>query len=261
MAIDQLGPTVVDTFDAWAERTPEAPAVEWAGQVITYAGVRDASLHVSKALLSAGAGPGDKIPVLSQMSVELIPSILGVLRVGACYAPIDLAAWSRARVESTLEDLSPGVAIVTAKTDTKALSKVVQFREQWLSSSVDGADEVHDRLSAIRRSLDRKALVYVTFTSGTTGKPKGVMIYHRSLHQWATLTAGNSFDTAPGERVLLAFSVSFDGKHFKPNPSAYHANQVTLSKSMCRNNLVYNHPGRDTGDGHMVDIPGSRHNL
>ncbi|RDW58848.1 hypothetical protein BP6252_13324 [Coleophoma cylindrospora] len=210
MAINHLETTVVDLFDAWATRTPDATAVEWNGQKLTYAGLRDASLHVSKALLSVGVGSGDMIPILSQMSLELLPSILGVLRVGACYVPIDMAAWSRARIHATLEDISPQVAIATGQPDTQRVPVIVFFQERWLQSSFDDTDDTCSQLNTIRRSLDTKALVYVTFTSGTTGKPKGVMIYHQALYQFATVTTGDSLQTAPGERVLLAFSISFD---------------------------------------------------
>ncbi|KAI3190941.1 hypothetical protein CBS147311_9683 [Penicillium roqueforti] len=202
--------TVVDLVDAWATRTPEATAVEWNGQRLSYAGLRDASLHVSQALLSVGAGPGDKIPILSQMSLELLPAILGVLRVGACYVPIDMAAWSKARIDGTLEDISPRVAIATSQPDTQRVPVIVFFQEQWLQSSFDNMNDTCSQLDAIRRGLDTNALVYVTFTSGTTGKPKGVMIYHQALYQFVSLTGGDCFNTAPGERVLLAFSISFD---------------------------------------------------
>ncbi|KAF7563692.1 hypothetical protein G7046_g481 [Stylonectria norvegica] len=210
MAIDHLETTVVDLFDAWATRTPDATAIEWKGQRLTYASLRDASLHVSKALLSTGVGIGDRIPILSQMSLELLPAILGVLRVGACYVPIDLAAWSKARIDATIEDISPQVAIATSQPDTQRVPVIVFFQERWLHTSFDKTDDTFSQLDNIRRRLDIKALVYVTFTSGTTGKPKGVMVYHRALYQFAALTAGDALNTNPGERVLLAFSISFD---------------------------------------------------
>ncbi|PYH37619.1 acetyl-CoA synthetase-like protein [Aspergillus neoniger CBS 115656] len=202
--------TVVDLVDAWATCTPEATAVEWNGQRLSYAGLRDASLHVSQALLSVGAGPGDKIPIFSQVSLELLPAILGVLRVGACYVPIDMAAWSNARIDATLKDISPRVGIATSQTDTQRVPVIVFFQEPWLQSSFDNMNDTCSQLDAIRRGLDTNALVYITFTSGTTGKPKGVMIYYQALSKFVSLTGGDCFNTAPGERVLLAFSISFD---------------------------------------------------
>lgn len=212
MAIDHLETTVVDLFDAWAAKTPEATAVEWNGQRITYAQLRNASLHVSKALLSAGVKPGDMVPILSQMSLELVPAVLGVLRVGACYVAIDTEAWSKARIDATLEDISPQVAIATSPPDTQRVPTIVSFQEQWLQLAFDNMDKTCSQLDSIRRSLDTKALVYVCFTSGTTGKPKGVMIYHQALNRFVALSTGDSLEAVPGERVLLAFSISFDGK-------------------------------------------------
>ncbi|KAF3480033.1 uncharacterized protein GIQ15_07009 [Arthroderma uncinatum] len=210
MAIDHLETTVVDLFDAWATRTPEATAVEWNGQRLTFARLRDASLHVSKALLSVGVRSGDMIPILSRMSLELVPAILGVLRVGACYIPVDMEAWSKARIDATLRDISPQVVIGTSQLDTRGVPAVVYFQERWLQSSFDDEDDTLSQLDAIRRSLNTKALVYVMFTSGTTGKPKGVMIYHQALSLFATLATDNTNNTVPGDRVLLAICISFD---------------------------------------------------
>lgn len=218
MAINFLQTTVVDLFDDWAKSTPEAAAVEWHGQTLDYARVRDASLHVSKALLASGVGPGDKIPIISQMSLELVPSILGVLRTGACYVPVDLAGWSKARVDATVEDLSPPVVLATSKLEPHGFPDIIRFEEQWLRSSFDDT-ETDRQLEVIRRNLDTKALIYVTFTSGTTGKPKGVMIYHQALHRFVAQTHGDSLVLTPGERMMTAFSISFDGKPCSTTPS------------------------------------------
>lgn len=213
MTIEHLQKNVVDFFDQWADATPEAAAVEWNGQILDYAHVRNASLYVSRALLSSGVEPNDMIPVASQMSLELVPSILGVLRTGACYVPVDLAGWSKTRIESTIEDVSPRVVLATSKPSPQVLPDTVHFEEQWLWSSFDDV-ETCSQLDAIRQNLDTKALVYVTFTSGTTGKPKGVMIYHKALHRFVSQTHGDSLILTPGERMMTAFSISFDGKPF-----------------------------------------------
>lgn len=147
------------------------------------------------------------------MSLELLPAILGVLRVGASYVPIDMAACSKARMEGTIEDISPRVAIATRSfPEIRNVPVILFFQEHWLRSPFTDMADTSSQLNDIRQSLETKALVYVTFTSGTTGKPKGVMVYHQSLYQWATLTTGDCFNTNSGERVLLAFSISFDGK-------------------------------------------------
>jgi non-ribosomal peptide synthetase component F len=219
MAIDYLETTVVDMFGVWARTTPEATAVEWNGSRLTFAGLRNASLHVSKALLSVGAGPGDKIPILSQMSIELIPAILGVLRVGACYVPIDMEVWSKTRIDATLEDISPQVAVATDRSDTRRVPVIVFFQQKWLHLAFDDASGTLSQLDTIRQNLNSKTLVYVTFTSGTTGKPKGVMIYHKALSLFAALKTNNTNNTEPGERVLLGSCISFDGKfHLMPDP-------------------------------------------
>ena len=98
-----LDGTVVDLFDAWAAREPDRHAAELQGETLTYGELRNASLHVSRALMDAGVFPGAKIPLLTQMSLEMLPAVIGILRVGACYAPMDVAMWSGERVQSALD--------------------------------------------------------------------------------------------------------------------------------------------------------------
>lgn len=255
MATEHLETTVVDLFDTWATRTPEATVVEYNGQTLTFAEIRNASFHVSKALLSKGVRSGDKIPILSQMSLELLPAILGVLRVGGCYVPIDIASWSKARIDATIEEISPQVAIATVQPDTHRVPVIVLFQKHWLRSPFHDMDDMHSHLDTIRRSLDTNALVYITFTSGTTGKPKGVMIYHRALikyhqalHELSVPRTDATPKLKPGDRVLLAFSISFDGES-QNYPRYQHFPVAKNHYSMCCHYLANNHRGRSLGHG------------
>ncbi|KAJ4308854.1 hypothetical protein N0V94_009184 [Neodidymelliopsis sp. IMI 364377] len=151
MATEYLETTVVDLFDTWATRTPEATVVEYNGQTLTFAEIRNASFHVSKALLSKGVRSGDKIPILSQMSLELLPAILGVLRIGGCYVPIDIASWSKARIDATIEEISPQVAIATVQPDTHRVPVIVLFQKHWLRSPFHDMDDMRSHLDTIRR--------------------------------------------------------------------------------------------------------------
>jgi non-ribosomal peptide synthetase component F len=90
--------TQIDILDGWAARAPSRIAAEFNGQTITYIQLRSASLHVSRALLSAGVRPCDRVPLLTEMLLAMFPAVIGILRIGACFAPMDIQAWSHSRI-------------------------------------------------------------------------------------------------------------------------------------------------------------------
>ncbi|KAJ5752421.1 hypothetical protein N7520_009338 [Penicillium odoratum] len=209
-----LEATIVDQFDDWVSQIPNSVAVEWKGQHLTYEELQTASLRVARALLAAGVKPYDRVAVLTDMSLEMLPSILGTLRTGAAYVPIDVAAWSRSRIEATLFELSSPFAIVTTPVPGLALPEsTIYFQKQWLRSPLGNAAQLTAQLEALRHDFKDDLLSWIIFTSGTTGKPKGVMVYHRAIHALAiSFDHSDYLETALGKeiRVMLAFSVAFD---------------------------------------------------
>ncbi|ORX91634.1 putative nonribosomal peptide synthase [Clohesyomyces aquaticus] len=215
-ASEPLKATILKVVDDWAAKRPSGIAAEFEGETITYAELRTASLHVSRALLSAGVHPGDRVPLLTDMSLEMIPALVGILRVGACFAPMDVAAWGRTRIEQALSELSAPTALVTGHCPGLQLPIItVNFQKQWLRQSLEDTDGLFARLGAIRSGLRPDHLAWIIFTSGTTGKPKGVMVCHRGIQ--ALLPEFLDYDNlepeveARGVQCLLAASVAFDG--------------------------------------------------
>ncbi|GFF55780.1 LOW QUALITY PROTEIN: nonribosomal peptide synthetase 5 [Aspergillus udagawae] len=211
---EPLEGTVVDLFDEWAEKYPERVAAEWQGESLTYGALRNASLHVSRALLLAGVQPRARVPLLTQMSLEMLPAVIGILRVGACYAPMDVATWSRVRIEAALSELASSVAVITSPCPGLQLPVItVNFQREWLVSSPSDKDGLRVELEARRSGMRAGDLAWIIFTSGTTGKPKGVMVYHRGIYAVCTVQHSKELEDAAeqGGRCLLAFSIAFDG--------------------------------------------------
>ncbi|KAI2628685.1 putative nonribosomal peptide synthase [Hypoxylon sp. NC1633] len=211
MPIATLETSVVDLVDQWTAKTPSANAAEWQGEVLTYAELRDASLYVSNVLLSAGVVPGTKVPLLTEMSLEMLPAIIGILRTGASYVPIDVAAWSKERIYAALEAVSSPVVLATSSVDDLQPPSTICFQSEWLHLAFDADVNLFRQLDTIRDELRPEDLAYVIFTSGTTGRPKGVMVPHRAIHNLVSLKEGDVIKTTPGKRILLTFSIAFDG--------------------------------------------------
>ncbi|KAF7170626.1 hypothetical protein CNMCM5623_002997 [Aspergillus felis] len=185
---EPLDGTVVDLFDQWAEKPPERVAAEWQGESLTYGALRDASLHVSRALLLAGVLPRARVLLLTQMSLEMLPAVIGILRVGACYVPMDVAPRSRVRrIEIALSELATPVAVVT-----KGMACLVTIGQGGATSGAGGR----------RSGMLAEDLAWIIFTSGTTGKSKGVMVYDRGTYAVCTVQHSKELKDAAEQGVV-----------------------------------------------------------
>ncbi len=176
------GPTLHGLFAAQAARTPEAIAVVAADRSMTYAEIERESARVARRLRARGVGPGVPVAVSLERTAEMVPALLGVLRTGGFYVPLD-PAWPAARSAAILASLG-------------------------VTHHLDGFLDEGDEKDGPEIS-DPEALAYVIFTSGSTGQPKGVMMQHRpvaNLIGWVNRT----FGVGPGDRLLFVTSLAFD---------------------------------------------------
>ena len=162
-------------FAAQVARTPGAVALSCEGVSMTYRELEEAANRVAHLLADRGVGPGGCVALLSERSARAVVAILGVLKTGAAYVPID-PGWPAARIGFMLADAAPTVAVTT--TD--------------LRSRLDGADlaviDINDpRIDSYPGTgLPGPApedIAYLIYTSGTTGVPKGVAITHHNVTQ------------------------------------------------------------------------------
>ncbi len=184
-------------FAARAKTSPGAPALEWDGGRLTYAELDRRSDALAARLRGLGVGPEVLVGLAVERSPEMAVALLGVLKAGGAYLPLD-PAYPEARREFMIEDA--GVALVLENKDLKD-NKDLRDEESLSMASLLS-------LSSLP-SLDSAHPAYVIYTSGSTGKPKGVVVEHRSL---AAYTAGaiGAFSLTPEDRVLQFASISFD---------------------------------------------------
>ncbi|HEX5715319.1 MAG TPA: amino acid adenylation domain-containing protein, partial [Thermoanaerobaculia bacterium] len=175
-------------FRLWAERAPDALAVEWDGGRLTYGELARRADGLVSRLRAQGVGPETVVALRLERSPELVTAVLAVLEAGGAYLPIDPAN-PEERVRWILED-SGALTELTAETLTPLpLSR----GGGWEGGSGDGGEE----------------LAYVIYTSGSTGTPKGTELRHRGLSNliaWHRRT----FGLGPSDRTTLVSSPGFD---------------------------------------------------
>ncbi|MEV6766970.1 AMP-binding protein, partial [Streptomyces sp. NPDC051105] len=199
------GVTVPGLFAAQVARTPDAVALVDGDRRWTYRELDGAAAVVAARLGATGVGPGRVVGVCSGRQSEMVAGLLGVLRAGAAYVPLDLS-YPVERLAFMLED--SGADVVVAGTDVPT---ALSDRRTTIAIARDGALEENpaDASGAPEGPAAGPAgpddLAYVIYTSGSTGQPKGVEITHANL-------AGMLHELRPclGSQVLLLASLTFD---------------------------------------------------
>ncbi|MFD7456446.1 MULTISPECIES: non-ribosomal peptide synthetase [unclassified Streptomyces] len=196
--------TLPGLFEAQAARTPDAPAVRHGGEHLTYAELNALANGVAREVTGLGVGPEDLVAVALPPSLRLPAALLGVLKAGAAYLPVD-PGYPADRIAAMLDDAAPALLLTTEDT--------VQGRDEFGTAPRLLADTVAP--VSVNPSDDRRTAplrphhpAYVIYTSGSTGRPKGVVVEQRNLVDYLEW-AGGSYPSARGS-ALLHSSVSFD---------------------------------------------------
>nr|WP_282601189.1 non-ribosomal peptide synthetase [Ralstonia pseudosolanacearum] len=193
--------TIHGLFEAQVRRTPEAVAVEHEGQQVSYAELNARANRVAHALIGLGVGPDARVGLCAERSVELVVGLLGILKAGGGYVPLD-PSYPQDRLAYMLEDSAP--VAVLAQSNTREQLGMLSVPVLDLASPLEEAE--HDPQI---ESLTPHHLAYVIYTSGSTGRPKGVMIEHRNTVNFLAWAA-HAFPPASLARTLFSTSLNFD---------------------------------------------------
>jgi amino acid adenylation domain-containing protein len=195
---------VHELFEAQVTGTPEAIAVEFQGERVTYRELNSRANQLANYLRQNGVGPEMLVGICIERSVEMLVAILGVLKAGGGYLPLD-SKYPRERIAFMVEDA--GVSIIL--TQQQLIPDLPNERARLVA--IDAAWETIAKQSAENLNVPVQAgnLALLLYTSGSTGNPKGVMIEHRSLAHY-TSVAATEYKMTAGDRVLQFASLSFD---------------------------------------------------
>jgi amino acid adenylation domain-containing protein len=191
-------------FEFQVKRTPDAVAVVFEGEHLTYQELNHRANQLAHYLRTLGVGPEVLVGICMKRPLEMIVGLLGILKAGGAYVPLD-PAYPQERLAFMLQDAQTPV-LLTQKRLMSLLpehgAKVVCLDADWKAIALESEENPVCGVTPDN-------LAYVIYTSGSTGKPKGVLVAHRSLCNLAKVQV-KSFDVQPKSRVLQFASLSFD---------------------------------------------------
>jgi amino acid adenylation domain-containing protein len=200
-------------FAAQAEQTPDAVAVTYAGEKLTYAELNRRANQLAHHLQALEVKPETLVGICVERSIEMMVGLLGIFKAGGAYLPLDptypperlvfMLSDAQALVLLTQERLKPKLLPVSdAPDDGNSGPRVLCLDTDWpligqAPAHTPASDVVSDNLA------------YVIYTSGSTGKPKGVMISHRGLLNYLSWCV-KTYDVAAGQGAPVHSSLGFD---------------------------------------------------
>ncbi|ADI12767.1 putative non-ribosomal synthetase (OzmL) [Streptomyces bingchenggensis BCW-1] len=201
---DGGGSCLHDLIAAQALRTPDAPALVFGGERLTYAELDSRSNRLARWLRRRGAGPERFVAVCAERSLELVVALLGVVKAGAAYVPVD-PAYPVRRQEFMLADADPAILLtqehlVPVLPSTRA--DVIAIDTRW--TEIAGESD-----APVEHGADPDTLAYMIYTSGSTGRPKGVLNTHRGIVN-RLLWMQDRYRLDSSDRVLQKTPFSFD---------------------------------------------------
>ncbi len=201
--------TVIDRLWSVAAAAPDAVAVSSGGAQVSYGELARRAEALARRLAALGAaGPGAVVGLCLERSIELVAAVIGVLRAGAVYLPLD-PAQPAARQALVLGDARPAVVVA----DAAGRGPVAEaLAAAGVEAVVLGAAEALRPAAGAASPLPPPSPgdpAYVLYTSGSTGRPKGVRVGHREVARLLTSTSG-WFDFGPRDVWTLFHSYTFD---------------------------------------------------
>ncbi|HEX8903564.1 MAG TPA: amino acid adenylation domain-containing protein, partial [Longimicrobiaceae bacterium] len=202
------GATLHKRFDAWVRERPEADALVWGDLRLSYAEVAAHANRLARHLRAQGVGPESRVGVLLERGPELIVSLLGIIKAGGCYVPLD-PGYPPGRLALMLADCGARVLL----TRGEVAPELGDGDRRIVRLDADADTIASEPAEAPESGVAPGNLAYIVYTSGSTGKPKGVMVAHREVVQLVVET--DFVALGPGDRIAQASNPSFDALTFE----------------------------------------------
>jgi amino acid adenylation domain-containing protein len=199
-----------DLFAEVVARTPDAPAMTYGAQRLTYRELDRVTNSLAIRLRELGGGPGTLVALRIDRDPCVVVGMLATVKAGAGYLPLDLAHPS-SRLRAMVADAGPCALLVRSiAEDPGGLELPVIAVSEYLNCSVQ---ENADYDARVDSGVGPEDLAYVMYTSGSSGAPKGTCITHRNVVRLVRDTDYVSFE--PGDRVAQISNPGFDAATFE----------------------------------------------
>jgi amino acid adenylation domain-containing protein len=196
--------SISELVDRRAAETPDAPAVRCRGETLTYRELSERSSRLAHELRERGVGPERLVGVCLERSPDAIVALLGILKAGAAYVPVDVDNPAE-RIAFILADARPALVI----TRGEMVTRLPETRPATLYVDRDGDRIARHPDAPPPCCAGPENLAYVLYTSGSTGRPKGVAVERRSLLDYV-LHAARAYEADRGSGAPLHSPLGFD---------------------------------------------------
>lgn len=189
--------TIAQLFSFQAAKTPEKTALELNDQVLTYRQLDELSDRVADNLYNRCSVQNPIIPICINRSFDMIIGILGIIKSGAAYVPID-PSYPTTRIKYILDDIKAEFTLTNTACRNVVPGEVVLLDQPFTTNA-----------QISKEAASSSDLLYVIYTSGSTGAPKGVMVENRSLHSYIHAQT-EYFKIGEADKILQFSNYSFD---------------------------------------------------
>jgi amino acid adenylation domain-containing protein len=192
-----------ELFERQVELTPNAPALVFDKQTLTYSELNSRANQLAQHLRKLGVGPEELVAICMERTPLMIIGLLGILKAGGAFVPLD-PVYPPERLRFMLEDAA-ATLIITQRN----LQSTIPARKEKIICLDDLESIGHESREPPNAGAFAENLAYVIYTSGSTGKPKGVAIQHRSVAALVNWASG-VFSPEELKGVLASTSICFD---------------------------------------------------
>lgn len=214
--------TILDIFDKQVKSNQDKTALVMYDKKLTYSELYQQTCRIANHLIANGVCEGDKVAIMSERGFELIAGILGIIRSGAAYVPIDVSLPSD-RKAFMIQDSQSKILLtddVNAYDEFSDYSLMIMLLSDCLKEK---------NALAVEERCNKNSLAYIIYTSGTSGIPKGVLIEHTNVLR--TVQNNRYYTYQEGDRLLQLSSYVFDGSVFDIFGSLLNGATLVLIKS------------------------------